>query len=173
MGQIGEGLGRLQFLVDQRGFGPDGVEHVVNGGLGLVFDLDEGERLVRRFAGVGGDGGHAFAHVADPLHGQYGLIPEGRPVKGRDSLDLENVRARQHGFGPGRLSRFRRVDPGQKGVGVRAPKDRRMKHAGQREIRHVPGVSGDLGHPVDAGNGFSDNGCGHERQNLLIRGESC
>ncbi len=102
----------------------------------LVIDLDQLERLFGNLRRLGGDDGHAVAHMPH-LAVERNLIPRmrvGPRLPTRRVDDARHIFVSEHGMNARQRARLRRVDAGDAGVGVRAGEHRRVQHAGQVDV---------------------------------------
>ena len=158
----------LAGLVDEGAvLGGDRLVGVQIRGKLLVFDFDKRQRSVGRVLVDGGHGGHAVAHVADPVHaegvfvGRPGDDPVGRGhvAAGHDGVDAFE------GLGPGGVDRH------DAGMGMRAAEDLPVKHPRKRDVVGVPGPAGGLGQAVHLPHPPPDHGEALARREQIARRE--
>ena len=107
----------------------------------LVVDLDRGRGVFGEMAAVGNHHGDGLADVADFVAGQRNLRAR-RPDRriGHQHRDLAGGDARRHVVGgehrvnAGHGARRGAVDLAEAGMGVRAPHERGVQHAGQVHV---------------------------------------
>ena len=107
----------------------------------LVLDLDQAQGVLGDLLGVGGDGRHLVADVAD------GLVEEHGCPRTRRSRAL---RAAEDGPDAGQRLGLRGVDALDPRVRVRAAQDPGVELAGQADVVGVLGAAGDFQVALDA-----------------------
>jgi hypothetical protein len=122
--------------------------HGAGGGQGLVVHLHRRGRVRRRIGIVGDHRGHHLAHVAHERIGEDRLRrrPEarGRRDRRRDGpRALRQVTRGVDSDDPRHGARGGGVDRAHARVGVRAPHEGRVQHAGEAEILDVAAAAGD------------------------------
>ena len=126
-----------------------GVSRVRHGGLGLVVDLDQLERVVRLVGVLGDDDGDDIADVANRLLGDAGIgrdlqVGVGHEPCARHRLEgVCRVRPGVDGEDAGCARRTGCVDLPDRRVGMRAAQHRRMHHAGQGDVVGIGCGSGE------------------------------
>ena len=106
------------------------------GGQHFILDFDQVERGPGDVGRLGGDDGHAVAHVAH-LVVERDLIPRMRVGPGlaaRSVDDARDILVGQHGMHAGQRPRPAGVDARDAGMGMRAGQQGRVQHAGQIDV---------------------------------------
>ena len=121
----------------------------------LVLHLDQLGRPLGRLLVGGGDGGDGIADHPDLLHAERLLV-----LGDREDAELH---PRQVMAGDDRVDARQRLGPAgvdalDEGVGMRAPQQLGVGHAGQDQVVGVLGLAGHLGPGVDLGQRLPDDG---------------
>ncbi len=107
----------------------------------LVLDHDLPDGRLRGRLVHGRDRGHRLAREPDPVDGHDGPVLDGvAPVR----VDVQDVRAREHGDDARHRERRRGVDGHDPGVGHRAAQHLAVEHPGHAHVAHVPGIATQL-----------------------------
>ena len=137
--------------MNERRSGFDRPARIEDGGKLLVLDAQETAGGPRRVERVGGHGGDGLALIADDVARQDSLVAQ---VEAQANVE---VLAGEHGAHSGHRAGRRRVDANDARRSMGRGEDRRVQHAGEREIGRVARRAGHLVDRVLTRDGGSDD----------------